>query len=82
MKLLFVAPRQEVLIVTLAERIHAVANLGLQSVGMMRQQMSPDMKLLKKNCNSNNELRKATKRHDGLKEALNESPSVSIDLLK
>ena len=30
------------------ERIHAVANLGLQSVGMTRQKMSPDMKLLKK----------------------------------
>ena len=32
------------------ERIHAVANLGLQSVGMTRQKMSPDMKLLKKNA--------------------------------
>ena len=64
------------------ERIHAVANLGLQSVGMMRQKMSPDMKLFKKKFNSNNELREATKRRDGLKEALNESPSVSIDLLK
>ena len=64
------------------ERIHAIANLGLQSVGMMRQKMSPDMENLVKNCNSNEELRKATERHSGLKEALDESLSVPIDLLK
>ena len=34
------------------ECIHAVANLCLQSVGMMRQKMSLDMELLIKNCNS------------------------------
>ena len=55
------------------ECIHAIANLGLQSVGMMRQKMSPDMENLVKNCNSNEELRKATERHSGLKEALDES---------
>ena len=35
-----------------AELIHAIADLGLQSVGMMRQKMSPDMENLVKNCNS------------------------------
>ena len=64
------------------ERIHAVANLGLQSVGMMKQKMSLDVELLIINCNSNDELRKATKRHDGLKEALSESLNVPIDLLE
>ena len=44
--------------------------------------MSPDMENLLKNCNSNEELRKATERHSGLKEALDESLSVCIDLLK
>ena len=64
------------------ERIHAIVNLGLQSVGMMRQKMSPDMENLVKICNSNEELRKATERHSGLKEALGESLSAPIDLLK
>ena len=64
------------------ERIQAIANLGMQSIGMMRQKMSPDKENLVKNCNSNEELRKATKRHSGLKEVLDESLSVPTDLLK
>ena len=63
------------------ECIHAIANLELQSDGMMRQKMSPDIENLK-NCNSNEELRKTTERHSGLKEVLDESLSVPIDLLK
>ena len=65
------------------ERIHAIANLELQSVRMMRKKMSPDVENLVKNCNFNNEeLRKATKHHSGLKKALDESLSVPIDILK
>ena len=64
------------------ERIHAIANLGLQSVGMMRQKMCPDMENLVKNYDSNDELRKATQRHSGFREALDETLSVPIDLLK
>ena len=64
------------------ERIHAIANLGLQSAGMMRQKMSPGMENLVKNWNSNEELRKATERHSGLNLDLDESLSVPIDLLK
>ena len=64
------------------ERIHAIANLGLQSVPMMRQNMSPDMENLVENRNSNEELRKATERYSRLKEALDESLIVPIDLLK
>ena len=66
----------------LVECIHSIANLGLQSVGMMRQKMSPDMENLLKNCNSNEKLRKATERHSDLKEALGEVLNVPIDLLK
>ena len=64
------------------ERIHAIINLGLQSVEMMRQKMSPDTENLVKNRNSNEELRKATEHHSGLKEVPDESLSVPIDLLK
>ena len=66
----------------LVELIHAIANLGLQSVGMMRQKMSPDMENLVKNCTSNEGPRKTIEHHSGLKEALDESLSVPIDLLK
>ena len=41
------------------ERVHAIDNLGLQLVGIMRQKMSADMEECIRNCNSNEELRKA-----------------------
>ena len=41
------------------ERVHTVANLGLQSVGIMRQKMSADMEEHIRNCNSTEELRNA-----------------------
>ena len=55
------------------EKVHAIANLGLQSVGIMRQKMSADMEEHIRNCNSNEELRKATERHEELKPALENS---------
>ena len=64
------------------EHVHVIANLGLQSVGMMTNKKSTEMhQLIKKNY-SNQELRKATKCHEGLAEALDESHSVPTDLLK
>ena len=45
------------------ERFHAIANLGLQSVGM-RQKMSTDMEESIRNSNSNEELRKAIEHHE------------------
>ena len=45
------------------ERVHAIANLGLQYVGIMRQKMRADMEERIINCNSNDELRKASERH-------------------
>ena len=46
------------------ERDHAIANLGLQSVGIMRQKMSTDMEESIRNSNSNEELRKAIEHHE------------------
>ena len=63
------------------ERVHASTNLGLQSVGIMRQKMSADIKEPITNCNSNEELRKAIERHEELKAALENSLSVPVDLL-
>ena len=63
------------------ERVHAIANFGLQSVGIMRQKMSADMEERIINRNSNEELRKAIERHEELKPALGNSSSVSVDLL-
>ena len=63
------------------ERGHTIANLGLQPVGIMRQKMSTDMEEYIRNCNSNAELRKAIKRHEELKPALENSLSVPFDLV-
>ena len=59
------------------ERVHAIANLGLQSVGIMRQKMSPDMEECIRNCNPNEELRKAIEQHEELKTALKNSLKCS-----
>ena len=63
------------------EVVHAFANLGLQSVGIMRQKVSTDMEERIRNCNSNEELGKAIERHEELKPALENSLSVPVDLL-
>ena len=45
------------------EKVHAITNLGLQYVGIMRQKTSADMEERIRNCNSNDEFRKAIERH-------------------
>ena len=40
------------------ERVHAIANLGLQSVGLMRKAMPQNMENVIRNSNSNDEIRK------------------------
>ena len=62
------------------EKAHAITNLGLQSVGIMRQKMSADMEECIRNCNSDEELRKAIEQHEELKPFLENSLSVLIDL--
>ena len=54
------------------ERMHAIANKGLQSAGM-RENMSADMQKLIKNANSNNDLRILCERNPELKTALRKS---------
>ena len=39
------------------ERCHCVANLGLQGVGLMRDQMPPDMERIMSTCSSNADIR-------------------------
>ena len=63
------------------EIVHAITNLGLQSVGIMRQKMSADMEERIRNCNYNEELRKANERHEEIKPSLENSLSVPVDLL-
>ena len=46
------------------ERVYAIANLGLQSVGIMRQKMSADIEERIRNCNSNEDLRKSIERRE------------------
>ena len=64
------------------ERVHAIANQGLQSVGMMRKRMIPDMEKLIKNCNSNEEIHKTIAPHDGLELAIEENLKAPTDLLE
>ena len=44
------------------ERIHAVGNLGLPGVGIMRKNMGTDMEHLIKNANSNDEIGKSVRK--------------------
>ena len=64
------------------ERIHSIANLGLQAVGIMRKSMNAEHERIIKNLNSNEEIRKVCSSNDSLKEALQESLTFPIDLLK
>ena len=63
------------------ERVHSILNLGLQSVGLIRQVMDPDKKRLVKNFNLDEEIRKVCKRNEELKEALVVSIKVPSQLL-
>ena len=48
------------------ERCHAIANLGFQSVGLMRQSMNPETERIIKNLNSTADIRKAFTMHKDL----------------
>ena len=63
------------------ETVCTIANLGLQSVGIMRQKMSADMEEPIRNCNSNEELQKAIERYEELKASLENSVRVHVDPL-
>ena len=64
------------------ERVHAIANLGLQSVGLMRKAMPQNMENVIRNSNSNDEIRKLCSKNSDLEIELKKSldqPKRPID---
>ena len=64
------------------ERVHARTNLALQSIGMMREEMTQEMERLIKSANSNDEVRKLCERHPEMAESLRKSLDMPIKLLE
>jgi hypothetical protein len=63
------------------ERIMFILNLGLQCVGLMRQEMTKELEEIMSKCNSMNDIRKAAENTLILKKELKESLNPTIDLL-
>jgi hypothetical protein len=63
------------------ERIMSILNLGLQCVGLMRQEMDEELEEIMSKCNSMNDIRKAAEKTPILKKELKESLNPTIDLL-
>ena len=55
------------------ERVHLIANLGLQSIGLMRKPMSQNLEKLMLNANSNDEIRRLYDANEYLRKELAES---------
>ena len=55
------------------ERVHAIANLGLQSVGLMRKAVPQNMENVIRNSNSNDEIRKLCSKNSDLEIELKKS---------
>ena len=62
------------------ERVHVIASPGLHSAGAMRQKMPPDIDKLTKNCNSNEEIHMPIVTHMDLKETIEESTEIKINV--
>ena len=60
------------------ERIMSIVNLGFQSVGMMRKEMTPEIERAIKNCNSLKQLRRAGK---NFTTEIGESLQPAVELL-
>src|SRR5215475_1427727 len=63
------------------ERIMSILNLGLQCVGLMRQEMDIGSEEIMTQCNSMNDIRKAAEKTPSLKKNLKESLNPTITLL-
>ncbi len=63
------------------ERIMSILNLGLQCVGLMRQEMDAKLEEIMSKCNSINDIRKAVEKTPDLKEGLKQSLNPIITLL-
>ena len=55
------------------EIVHSIANLGLQSIGLMRKPMSKNLEKLMHNTNSNDEIRRLYDAKESLRKELAES---------
>ena len=64
------------------ERCHCIANLGLQSVGMMRSRQDPVFEQLMKKCNGNADVRKECESNKKFKEGFLESIRGTRELLE
>ena len=59
----------------------SILNLGLQCVGLMRQEMDVESEEIMSQCNSMTDIRKASEKTPNLKENLKESLNPTITLL-
>lgn len=64
------------------ERIMSLLNIGLQSVGVMREKMSDDMEKAIQSANSTADVRTAATKTPGLKASVSASVKPAITLLK
>ena len=64
------------------ERCHAIANLGLQGVGMMRAEMPAEMERIMKKCNGNEDVRKECEKSPEFREAYKISMGMPRKLLE
>lgn len=63
------------------ERIMSVLNLGLQSIGLMRLEMSEEFEKLIKNCNSMEDVRNAAAKKSGFQDAFTDSMQPPLSML-
>ena len=64
------------------ERIMSILNLGMQSIGLMRSEMSDDVENLMKKCNSMEEIRTCSNNEPQLKNELIDSLQAPINLME
>ena len=68
------------------ERVHAIANLGLQSVGLMRKAMPQNMENVIRNSNSNDDIRNLCSKNNDLeielKKSLDQPKKLIEDVFK
>ena len=64
------------------ERVHSIANLGLQSIGWMRKPMLKNLGKLMHNANSNDEIRRLCDANESLRKELVESLDQAKRLLE
>ena len=64
------------------ERCHAIANLGLQGIGLMREKMDVAMEKLMSKCNSNEEIRKICDENNLFEDSVKKSIQPTKELIE